>query len=157
MVSGFLRLVQPPGPRQLSSLHDSCSSERSGEPLRSWETFCTEGGSRGIIAFRRRTDFHGSKLNGAYFIKAITYQANFEGADASDVLWDRSVIVEAKLRNAQLQVRHLCLLRLTPSVTGPGSRRNDDGASQSRTLVCSALASASPRSCLMHWTRVEVG
>jgi uncharacterized protein YjbI with pentapeptide repeats len=56
---------------------------------------------------RRRCNFSNSKLNGSYFIKAVTYQANFTGADVSDVLWDRAVIGEAKLRNAQLQVcRH---------------------------------------------------
>lgn len=51
----------------------------------------------------RRANFKGAKLNGAYFIKAVTADADFTDADVSDVLWDRSVIVEAKLRNAVLQ------------------------------------------------------
>jgi uncharacterized protein YjbI with pentapeptide repeats len=33
----------------------------------------------------------------------VTYQANFTGADVSDVLWDRAVLNEAILRNAILQ------------------------------------------------------
>lgn len=51
----------------------------------------------------RRANFKGAKLNGAYFIKTVTAYADFTDADVSDVLWDRSVIVEAKLRNAILQ------------------------------------------------------
>jgi hypothetical protein len=42
-------------------------------------------------------------LNGSYFIKAVTYKANFTNADASDVLFDRAVLNEAILRNAILQ------------------------------------------------------
>lgn len=51
----------------------------------------------------RRANFKGSKLNGAYLIKAVTAYADFTDADVSDVLWDRSVIVDAVLRNAVLQ------------------------------------------------------
>ena len=51
----------------------------------------------------RRCNFRNSKLNGAYFIKAVTFQADFTNADASDVLWDRAVLNEAILRNAILQ------------------------------------------------------
>lgn len=51
----------------------------------------------------RRANFKGAKLNGAYLIKAVTAFADFTDADVSDVLWDRSVIVDAKLRNAVLQ------------------------------------------------------
>eukprot|EP00892_Ulva_mutabilis_P011804 jgi/Ulvmu1/8997/UM005_0088.1 len=51
----------------------------------------------------RRCKFVGSKLNGAYLIKTVTYQADFTDADVSDVLWDRAVINEAILRNAILQ------------------------------------------------------
>jgi hypothetical protein len=51
----------------------------------------------------KQTNFKGSKLQGAYFMKAVAYKANFEGADLSDVLMDRAVIVDANLRNAVLQ------------------------------------------------------
>lgn len=51
----------------------------------------------------RDCNFKGSKLVGAYFIKAVVARANFEGADLSDVLMDRAVINEANLRNAVLQ------------------------------------------------------
>ena len=34
--------------------------------------------------------------------KAVTYKANFEGANLSDVLFDRAVINEANLKNAVL-------------------------------------------------------
>ena len=57
----------------------------------------------GLWARCRRSNFSGSKLNGSYFIKAVTYKADFTGADASDVLWDRAVLNEAILRNAILQ------------------------------------------------------
>jgi uncharacterized protein YjbI with pentapeptide repeats len=48
-------------------------------------------------------NFKGSKLVGAYFIKAVVPRANFEGADLSDTLMDRAVINGANLRNAVLQ------------------------------------------------------
>jgi len=50
----------------------------------------------------RRCNFQKSKLNGAYFIKAVAFQTNFEGADLSDTLMDRAVLNEANLRNAIL-------------------------------------------------------
>jgi uncharacterized protein YjbI with pentapeptide repeats len=56
-----------------------------------------------VVCCYRRASFKGAKLNGSYFIKAVTAFADFEDADVSDVLWDRSVIVDAKLRNAVLQ------------------------------------------------------
>lgn len=51
----------------------------------------------------RKCKFVNSKLNGTYFIKAVTYQADFTNADVSDALWDRAVLNEAILRNAILQ------------------------------------------------------
>ena len=51
----------------------------------------------------RGSDFHNSKLNGAYFIKAVAYKTNFENADISDVLFDRAVLNDSNLRNAILQ------------------------------------------------------
>jgi Pentapeptide repeats (8 copies) len=52
---------------------------------------------------RRRSNFSNSKLNGAYFIKAVAFQTNFENADISDVLFDRAVLNEANLTNTILQ------------------------------------------------------
>lgn len=37
-------------------------------------------------------------FQGAYFIKSVVARANFEGADLSDSLMDRAVIVEANLK-----------------------------------------------------------
>lgn len=51
----------------------------------------------------RDCNFKNSKLVGAYFIKSVVARANFEGADLSDALMDRAVIVEANLKNAILQ------------------------------------------------------
>ena len=34
----------------------------------------------------RRADFSNAKLQGAYFMKAVAFQTNFEGANLSDVL-----------------------------------------------------------------------
>jgi len=50
----------------------------------------------------RRSNFAGAKLNGAYFIKAVAFETNFEGADMSDVLMDRAVLVGANLKDAVL-------------------------------------------------------
>ena len=50
----------------------------------------------------RRSDFSGAKLNGAYFIKAVCFRSNFQGADLSDALMDRAVLTEANLRDAVL-------------------------------------------------------
>ncbi|PNW70481.1 hypothetical protein CHLRE_17g721700v5 [Chlamydomonas reinhardtii] len=51
----------------------------------------------------RNATFKGSNLQGAYFIKAVTYRTNFEDANLSDVLMDRATMVEANLKNAILQ------------------------------------------------------
>ncbi|PNH11580.1 Serine/threonine-protein phosphatase 2A regulatory subunit B'' subunit gamma [Tetrabaena socialis] len=51
----------------------------------------------------RNANFKGANLQGAYFIKAVTFRANFEEANLSDVLMDRATMVEANLRNAVLQ------------------------------------------------------
>ncbi|KAF8065811.1 TL20.3 [Scenedesmus sp. PABB004] len=51
----------------------------------------------------RRANFKGSNLQGAYFMKAVAFQTNFEGANLSDVLMDRAVMNEAVLRNAILE------------------------------------------------------
>jgi len=51
----------------------------------------------------RDCNFKDSKLVGAYFIKSVVARANFEGADLSDALMDRAVIVDANLKNAILQ------------------------------------------------------
>lgn len=51
----------------------------------------------------RKANFRGAKLNGAYMIKTVASKADFTGADVSDALWDRSVLVDAILRNAILE------------------------------------------------------
>ncbi|KXZ51654.1 hypothetical protein GPECTOR_11g108 [Gonium pectorale] len=51
----------------------------------------------------RNATFKGSNLQGAYFIKAVTFRTNFEDANLSDVLMDRATMVEANLKNAVLQ------------------------------------------------------
>ncbi|KIY91442.1 Thylakoid lumenal protein [Monoraphidium neglectum] len=37
----------------------------------------------------RKANFSGAKLQGAYFMKAVAFRTNFEGANLSDVLMDR--------------------------------------------------------------------
>eukprot|EP00882_Tetradesmus_deserticola_P013104 GHRQ01013897.1.p1 GENE.GHRQ01013897.1~~GHRQ01013897.1.p1 ORF type:complete len:261 (+),score=92.30 GHRQ01013897.1:47-784(+) len=51
----------------------------------------------------RRANFKNSNLQGAYFMKAVAFQTNFEGANLSDVLMDRSVMNEANLKDAILE------------------------------------------------------
>lgn len=51
----------------------------------------------------RKANFKGSNLQGAYLMKAVAFQTNFEDANLSDVLMDRAVMNEANLRNAILE------------------------------------------------------
>ena len=84
------------------------SLQRSNFTSADWWVVGWVGGSlpRGLPARRTLTlpptplvcsrdcNFAHSKLQGAYFIKAVVPRANFEGADLSDVLMDRAVMVE---------------------------------------------------------------
>jgi hypothetical protein len=50
----------------------------------------------------RDCSFKNSKLVGAYFIKTVLARADMQGADLSDVLMDRAVLVDANLKNTIL-------------------------------------------------------
>lgn len=51
----------------------------------------------------RKANFKNAQLQGAYFMKAVAFRTNFEGANLSDVLMDRAVLNEANLKDAVLQ------------------------------------------------------
>lgn len=48
----------------------------------------------------KKANFTNAKLQGAYFIKVTAAGTNFTGANLSDVLFDRSVVVEADFTDA---------------------------------------------------------
>lgn len=50
----------------------------------------------------RRANLSGANLKGAYLMKAVAFETNFEGADLSDALMDRAVLVKANLKDANL-------------------------------------------------------
>jgi hypothetical protein len=92
----------------------------------------------------KKCNFRGTKLQGAYLIKAVVPYADFEGADVSDALWDRSVIVQANLRNAILQRVVFTRSDLTDAIIEGSDFTNSIVDKQQQIALCRYASGTNP-------------